>query len=145
RLGRREDVGRVEGGRRECAADHERARDPGSVADPRGVAAGGRARDPERARDPGSVADPRGVAAGGRATGPERAAAMGAPAPPSRSAPLPRALAPVAELRPGPSDDKGGPGDSAASAHFLATEHERRAAIVELTRWRADHPSTSDL
>jgi DNA polymerase III alpha subunit len=154
RMSRREDVGRVEGGRRERepgdaawgrARDPERAADAGGaatrdrVADPRGVAAG------ERARDPGSVADRRGAATGGRATDPERAAAMGAPAPPSRTAPLPRALAPVAELRPGPSDDKGGPGDSAASAHFLATEHERRAAIVELTRWRADHPTASDL
>jgi DNA polymerase III alpha subunit len=42
-------------------------------------------------------------------------------------------LAPVTELRPGPSDDKGGPGDSVASVRWLRKEDERRALMASLT------------
>ncbi|MFN8619294.1 MAG: PHP domain-containing protein [Chloroflexota bacterium] len=142
RMGRREDVGRVEGGRRERDAGPapapDRAAVPGGAPAPDREAAPGGAAAPDREAAPGGAAAPDREAAAGRA------AAMDVPSPLSRHAPLPRALAPVAELRPGPSDDKGGPGDSAASAHFLATERERRAAIVELTRWRADHGLAGD-
>jgi len=88
---------------------------------------------------PGEGATDRGGAVGSEVSAMERAV------PPSRSVALPRSLAPVTELRPAPSDDEGGPGDTSASAHFLANEQERRAAIVELTRWRADHDPADGL
>jgi error-prone DNA polymerase len=45
-----------------------------------------------------------------------------------------RRLAPVSDLRAGPADDEGGPGDTPASARFLRHEPERRAALVALGR-----------
>ena len=41
-------------------------------------------------------------------------------------------LAPWTELRPGPSDDKGGPGDSPVSVRWLRAEAERRATMASL-------------
>jgi error-prone DNA polymerase len=41
-------------------------------------------------------------------------------------------LAPVADIRPGPTDDEGGPGDTPASEHFLRHESERRLALASL-------------
>ena len=43
-----------------------------------------------------------------------------------------RRLAPVSDLRAGPTDDEGGPGDTPASAHFLRHEAERREALASL-------------
>jgi error-prone DNA polymerase len=43
-----------------------------------------------------------------------------------------RRLAPVADIRPGPTDDEGGPGDTPASEHFLRHESERRLALASL-------------
>ena len=45
-----------------------------------------------------------------------------------------RRIAPVSDLRPGPTDDQGGPGDSPASEHFLRHEPERRLALASLGR-----------
>ncbi len=45
----------------------------------------------------------------------------------------PDALAPRTELRPGPSDDEGGPGDSPASVRWLRAESERRAEIAGMS------------
>ncbi len=39
---------------------------------------------------------------------------------------------PTADLRPGPTDDEGGPGDTPASEHFLRHESERRLALASL-------------
>ena len=39
---------------------------------------------------------------------------------------------PAADLRPGPTDDEGGPGDTPASEHFLRHESERRLALASL-------------
>jgi error-prone DNA polymerase len=44
-----------------------------------------------------------------------------------------RRLAPVSDLRPAPTDDEGGPGDTPASARFLRQGSERRAALAVLT------------
>ncbi len=41
-------------------------------------------------------------------------------------------LVPVADLRPGPTDDEGGPGDTPASEHFLRHESQRRLALASL-------------
>jgi len=38
----------------------------------------------------------------------------------------------AADLRPGPTDDEGGPGDTPASEHFLRHESERRLALASL-------------
>ncbi|HKZ90835.1 MAG TPA: PHP domain-containing protein, partial [Candidatus Limnocylindrales bacterium] len=43
-----------------------------------------------------------------------------------------RRVAPVADLRPGPADDEGGPGDTPASARFLRHELERRVLATSL-------------
>ena len=43
-----------------------------------------------------------------------------------------RRLAPVSDLRAGPTDDEGGPGDTPASAHFLRHEAERQASMAAL-------------
>jgi error-prone DNA polymerase len=40
--------------------------------------------------------------------------------------------APVADLRSGPTDDEGGPGDTPASEHYLRHESERRLALASL-------------
>ncbi|MEX1334165.1 MAG: PHP domain-containing protein [Candidatus Limnocylindrales bacterium] len=39
---------------------------------------------------------------------------------------------PSADLRPGPNDDEGGPGDTPASEHYLRHESERRLALASL-------------
>ena len=39
---------------------------------------------------------------------------------------------PTADLRPGPTDDEGGPGDTPASEHYLRHESERRLALASL-------------
>src|SRR5262245_45059082 len=49
-----------------------------------------------------------------------------------------RRLAPVTDLRPGPTDDEGGPGDTPASAHFLRHEAERQASVAALVRGQAE-------
>jgi len=54
-----------------------------------------------------------------------------------------RRLAPVSDLRPSPTDDEGGPGDTAASATFLRHELERRLALAGLSAARDDHVSGS--
>lgn len=43
-----------------------------------------------------------------------------------------RPVVPVSDLRPGPSDDEGGPGDTPVSAHVLRYGSERRAALATL-------------
>ena len=43
------------------------------------------------------------------------------------------ACVPVSDLRPSPTDDEGGPGDTPASAHFLEHEQERRVALAALS------------
>ena len=43
-----------------------------------------------------------------------------------------RRAVPVSDLRPGPNDDEGGPGDTPASEHFLRHESERRLALASL-------------
>ncbi len=43
-----------------------------------------------------------------------------------------RRPAPVPEIRPGPTDDEGGPGDTPASERFLRHEAERRLALASL-------------
>jgi error-prone DNA polymerase len=58
------------------------------------------------------------------------------PPPATESRPLPasdlRHLAPVSDLRPGPSDDEGGPGDTPASAEFLRRIRATSVGAVEL-------------
>jgi error-prone DNA polymerase len=41
-------------------------------------------------------------------------------------------LTPVSDIRPGPSDDEGGPGDTPASEHVLRHESQRRLALASL-------------
>ncbi|MEA2026490.1 MAG: PHP domain-containing protein, partial [Chloroflexota bacterium] len=43
-----------------------------------------------------------------------------------------RRVTPTSDLRPGPTDDEGGPGDTPASEHFLRHESERRLALASL-------------
>jgi error-prone DNA polymerase len=45
-----------------------------------------------------------------------------------------RRLAPATDLRPGPTDDEGGPGDTPASEHFLHHESARRLALASLAQ-----------
>jgi error-prone DNA polymerase len=45
-----------------------------------------------------------------------------------------RRLAPATDLRPGPTDDEGGPGDTPASEHFLRHESTRRLALASLAQ-----------
>ncbi len=49
-----------------------------------------------------------------------------------RPGPVSRRLAPISDLRPGPTDDEGGPGDTPASEHFLRHGPERRLALASL-------------
>ena len=44
-----------------------------------------------------------------------------------------RRVTPTSDLRPGPADDEGGPGDTPASEQFLRHESERRLALASLS------------
>ena len=56
----------------------------------------------------------------------------GRAAPPGSPDPVTGGPISSAEVRPGPTDDEGGPGDTPASARFLRQAPERRAALADL-------------